>query len=286
VRGVAQRVGRPAVGRVADAQPEHAVVLPHPLGRRPGAVVVLDFQRTEQPRTRRRRGAGAAAGEHGRQGRRTGQHHAAIAVVPARQVQKPVVQSILVLDACRAHGREVAVLGEIRPLAVLDLVDQLGNEEIQVGVALAMRVGRHVDRQALHPGGEVGAVVEVVAAQEVLVGLAVAGMLRDDEARHRLKHLAGTQQRQVGQPLAADGALRGGIRRADAVVVVAGHLHVLHAGGRLRRRGLRRRRRLRARKRPPHAEDGSDQCFLVMTVHGVSARWSRHPCGCPPAKVL
>jgi pyruvate carboxylase len=66
-------------------------------------------------------------------------------------------------------------------------------------------------------------VVEVEAAQEVLVGLAVARVLRDDEAGHELEHLARALRRAAAQQLALDDPLRRRIGRAHRVVVVAGH---------------------------------------------------------------
>ena len=41
---------------------------------------------------------------------------------------------------------------------------------------------------------EIGAVVKVEAAQEILVGLTLSGMLGDDQAGHDLKRLAGPQE--------------------------------------------------------------------------------------------
>jgi hypothetical protein len=97
---------------------------------------------------------------------------------------------------------------------------------------------RHVDGHAVDAGGEVGAVVEVEAEQEVLVGLAVARVLRDDEAGHELEHLARALRRAAAQQLALDDPLRRRIGRAHRVVVVAGH-----GDGFLRRRCRRGRRR-------------------------------------------
>jgi hypothetical protein len=55
-----------------------------------------------------------------------------------------------------------------------------------------MRVAALVDRHAVHRGAQVGAVIEVEAAQVELIGLALAAMLADDQARHRFQHFAGT----------------------------------------------------------------------------------------------
>jgi hypothetical protein len=68
----------------------------------------------------------------------------------------------------------------------------IGNEEIDVGIALAVTMRGHVDRHAVDRDGEIGAVVEVEAAQEILVGFALAAVLRDDQARDSFKEFAGT----------------------------------------------------------------------------------------------
>jgi hypothetical protein len=96
-----------------------------------------------------------------------------------------------------------------------------GIRKFRSAVALAVAMRRHVDRQAVDAGREVGAVVEVEAAQEVLVGLAVARVLRDDEAGHELEHLARAQGGAALQQLGADHALRGCVGAAHRVVVMA-----------------------------------------------------------------
>ena len=57
-----------------------------------------------------------------------------------------------------------------------------------------MTVGGHVDRDALDAGREVRAVVQVEAAKEVLIRLAVAGVLRDDQAGHDLQQFPHPQE--------------------------------------------------------------------------------------------
>jgi hypothetical protein len=98
---------------------------------------------------------------------------------------------------------------------------------------------RHVDWQAVDEGGEVGPVVMVEAAQEVLVGLAVARVPRDDDARDELQDLAGAQYGPAVEQRRTDRALRGSVRAANGIVLVApGDLHSvqLPAGGRRQRR--------------------------------------------------
>ena len=69
---------------------------------------------------------------------------------------------------------EISDVGPIGTLADLQSADCFGDEKIEVGVALAMRVGGQIDRHVVPEGRHVGAVVEIVAAQVILIGLARA----------------------------------------------------------------------------------------------------------------
>ena len=62
-----------------------------------------------------------------------------------------------------------------------------------------MRMGTQVHRHQIDANVEVCAVTEIKTAQKVLVGLAVATVLRDDKARHDLKQL--TQRKELADPL-------------------------------------------------------------------------------------
>ena len=88
-------------------------------------------------------------------------------------------------DLCRPGTGEVAAGGLIGAFVEFDAADELGNEEIQVRVALAMAVTAHIHRHAVDACGEIRAVVEVKAAEEELIGLAAAAVLRSDQTRHR-----------------------------------------------------------------------------------------------------
>src|SRR3569623_1733549 len=79
-----------------------------------------------------------------------------------------------------------------------------------------MTMSGHIDGHAVNAGGNVGAVVEIERAQEILVGLALAGMLRHHQARHGLQHRARPQPRPRLQLIVADVARRRGIHRAHA----------------------------------------------------------------------
>ena len=91
--------------------------------------------------------------------------------------------------------------------------DEFGDQEAHVGIALAVAMGAHVHWHAVDSDGEVGAVVEVEAAQVVLVGFALAGMLGDDQARRRFQVLAGARIGLLDDALGGAVLLAGGIFR-------------------------------------------------------------------------
>ena len=93
----------------------------------------------------------------------------------------------------RPGAAEVAHAGVVGALLVIDLADQLRDDEIEVRVALAVGVGGHVDGHPLEIRGQIGAVIEVEAAQEILVGLAAATVLGHDDTGDRFHDLAGPE---------------------------------------------------------------------------------------------
>ena len=103
--------------------------------------------------------------------------------------------------------------------------DQLGDHKIEVGIALAMRMGAHVDRHVVEPDIDIGAMVEIEAAQEILVGLALAAMLGDDQPRHDLERFAHAIDGLLLDLLTGDHPLRRGVRREKRSVRRRGHAH-------------------------------------------------------------
>ena len=63
-----------------------------------------------------------------------------------------------------ANGREVSFVGEVGPFADFERVDCFRHQPVQIGVALAMRMGAHIDRHVVDINREIGAVIEIVAA--------------------------------------------------------------------------------------------------------------------------
>ena len=94
-------------------------------------------------------------------------------------------------------------------------------------IALTMGVGRHVDRHVVDGYREVGAVIEIDATQVVLVRLALAAMLADEEAGDALEQLPGAHEGPVLYVLLRDRPLRGRVRAADQIVDGVGDLYGL-----------------------------------------------------------
>src|SRR5262249_29525135 len=117
------------------------------------------------------------------------------------------IEFIHVVDVGRTGGREITLVGEIWPLLELNTADELGNEKTGIGVPVRVRAGRRVDRHARDGRGEVGAVVEVEATEIVLIRLALATMLADDEPRYRLEHFARTHHGARRELSGRDGSL-------------------------------------------------------------------------------
>jgi len=67
--------------------------------------------------------------------------------------------------------------------------------------------------------------VEIEAAQEILVGLSVAGMLGHDQPGHHLQHLARTQDRNRRQSLARHDALAARRRNPFQILGPGPHFH-------------------------------------------------------------
>ena len=117
----------------------------------------------------------------------------------------------------RAGGGKVAVLDVVGPLERLHRL-HLRDQEVEVGVTLAVGVAAEVDGQIVDEQRDVGAVIGVEAAQEVLLGLAAALVLADDEARDQPQDLGGPSRREQLDVIAGDHHLRrgrGGQRRGD-----------------------------------------------------------------------
>lgn len=111
---------------------------------------------------------------------------------PAGDLERVLLDEVPGDEVERPRRAEVTELDEVGALVRLEHLDRLGDQEVQVRVALPVRVAPQVDGQPVDEEGEVGAVVGVEPAKEVLLGLAAALVLVDDEPRD--------QAQDVGRP--------------------------------------------------------------------------------------
>ncbi len=88
-----------------------------------------------------------------------------------------------------------------------------------------MRVRRQVQRHIVEENGEIRAVVEIEAAKKILVGLAAAGVLGDDEAGNRLQNFSRTKNRTIFDFLCAHRSLGSGFGNTDKVILPALHVY-------------------------------------------------------------
>ena len=146
-------------------------------------------------------------------------------------------RSIVVMNAAPAIEKS-PTSARYGALAVVDALDGLRHHAVDVEIALAVAVRAQVQRHAVEDRREVGAVIEVEAAQEILVRLAAAGVLHGDHARHGFEQLGDAQHRPHEQVGAADGALARCLGRADELEAAAEHDDLFEASPCARRRRL------------------------------------------------
>ncbi len=180
---------RETVLRRALAVAHHAIELAQAVRIVPGAIIGVGLARDEQ---------GAVANSGG------GDAESAAITEAADRQRRHGPDAVEQADMHRPHRGKVAFVGEIRSLADVDRADQFGDQEIQVGISLAVGVGAHIDRHAVDRDGEIGAVIEIETAQEILVGLAVPAVLGDDQTRHDFERFRGPRQWSGVDSFAAD----------------------------------------------------------------------------------
>ena len=118
-----------------------------------------------------------------------------------------------------AGDGEVALLRRVRPLEHAHRVNELGDDEVRVGVAVAVVVARVVDGDAVDGELEVLPLVRVEAAQEHLLGVARAALVGEQEARRELERVRGVRARD-GLLLVEDELVVGRAVRARLEVAV------------------------------------------------------------------
>lgn len=110
-----------------------------------------------------------------------------------------VVQLFFCLEIDVSGGSEVPPGSVIGAFTEVDGFDGFRDEEMEVGVALTVGVGNHVDRQAVDRNANVCSVVDIETAQEDLFGFTASGVLGDKQARHLAQYFLGRDGRVVLQ---------------------------------------------------------------------------------------
>ena len=210
--------GGPPIGAVdRSAQAQRAVanllrifgkagIVAEPLGIIPFAIVALDFGGEQEI---------AIAELEGATGNKP------IEIIAAGLERDKGLQGI---DGCRLGGagkREIPDIGAIGSLAIVDPRDGFGDHRIEIEIALAMGMGSHVQRHIIERQREISAVIKVEAAQEILIGLAAAGVLGRDEPRHCLEQFANAQDGTNREVSAGDTPFGGLGGDADALLAAA-----------------------------------------------------------------
>ena len=225
-RGDGQRLsfGKAAAPAASDVQPAKLLVVEEwPVGE-----ARLASEKSREP------AAGAA-------GRTQAEDDAAGVEAAAVDADERAIEEVARPHLHGRGSREVAELGKVRALVEVDALHRLGDEEVQVGVALAVRVADQVHGHPVDRQRDVRAVIGVEASDQILVGLSAAGMLRDDQARHRAKHVGRRLDEQIAIQLLPQrhARRRRSWRRADHLDVHGDAWRAsLPVHGRRHRRGL------------------------------------------------
>ena len=196
-RGPFAAVGHAGERPTARVRPhgvaQHAIEFAEVVRRRPGAVEMFAFEGRDH----------VAVGDW--PGHR--RHAAKISKAAEGNLGHVVVELVDIIHLHRAGRGEIPQIGEVGTLLVFHAAQQFRDHEIEIGVALAMTLRRHVDGHVVDGNRDVRAVVEVEATQIILVGLPLAAVLRDDQSGHVFQKLAGAVGRSRRQLLWKHSAL-------------------------------------------------------------------------------
>src|SRR5260370_29471073 len=93
--------------------------------------------------------------------RRGRQERAAVALATTFDVDDRTVEITGVVDVRGSSGGEVALVRVVRTLGELHACHELGDQEVEIRIALAVRVRREVDGNAGDDRREVTAVIQI-----------------------------------------------------------------------------------------------------------------------------
>ncbi len=138
-----------------------------------------------------------------------------VAEAARSDLSKRFIDTVDQADMEIAGRRKITLIGKVRALSDIEDVDGLRHQPIKVRIALTMGMGAHVDRHIVDPDRQIGAMIEIIAAQEILIGFALAAVLRDDQSGHGLQKFSGAAHWARIQLLAGHAGLAGHFRLAD-----------------------------------------------------------------------
>ena len=235
--------GKPVLRR-ALAVAQQAVDLAHVVRIDPRPVIGAGFARKQQ----------RAVAHFGR----AHAENSLIAEAADGHFRDVLVDAVDQADVEIAGRGEVALVGKIRSLANLDRIDRFRHQPVQIRIALAMGMGAHIDRHVVDPDRHVGAVIEIIAAQKILVGFALAAVLRHDQAGHRLQYFPRARHRTRVEFFAGHRHLARHVRRPCRP-----RGDIRRAGWRCRRlvRTIRRHHRFRRSPAAARVVSGCDAAF-------------------------
>ena len=127
----------------------------------------------------------------------------------------------------RTDRRKITLISIIGTLGVGDISREFRDEEVQIRVALTMRVCRLVDRHAIDKGTQIGAMVQIIAAQQELIGFAFATVARDLQPGHRFEQLSHSECRVQGKFVINNDAFAGTARHPQEPQPFRGHVDLV-----------------------------------------------------------
>ena len=122
-----------------------------------------------------------------------GEHCAVVTTLPYAYARYAPVQRIGIKNIGRTNRTKIALGCVVRPLAIMNRRDQFENQKIQVCPTLTMRVTALIDWHAIQCQAEIDTMIEIDAAQKILIGLALTTVLANDQPRYNLENFTRTR---------------------------------------------------------------------------------------------
>src|SRR6266403_3408259 len=109
--------------------------------------------------------------------RRLGDEDAIIVVLTDPYFGEALRKGLDEVQTGGAGGRKIPDIRIVRPLPEGHIVHELRNDPIEIHIALAMGVRGEIDGDAINPRGEIGTMIQIKTAQEILIGFPTTTVL-------------------------------------------------------------------------------------------------------------